>query len=49
MNYMFKKLEKEVIKKNGDKAHKLSDFDAFKNDILEEIENAKYNGLEEMV
>ena len=35
LNYMWKKLEKEVVSKNGDKDFKLSDFDTSKQEILE--------------
>ena len=35
--------------KIGDKEHKLSDFDTQKNEILEELNKAKYNDLEDLV
>ena len=35
--------------KIGDKEYKLSDFDTQKNEILEELKNAKYNDLEDLV
>ena len=35
--------------KTEDKEYKLSDFDTFKEEILEELKNAKYNDLEDMV
>ena len=35
--------------KNGGRECKLSDFDTFKNDILEELKNVKYNDLKDMV
>ena len=37
------------IRKLGDKESKLSDFDSQKNEILEELKKAKYNGLEDLV
>ena len=45
---------KEVRKREnkiklGDIEYKLSDFDAQKNEILEELKKAKYNGLEDLV
>ena len=45
---------KEVRKRGhhitiGDKEYKLSDFDTYKEEILQEIKNAKYNDLEDMV
>ena len=45
---------KEVRKRGnkikiGDKEYKLSDFDTFKNEIVEELKNAKYNDLEDLV
>ena len=35
--------------KIGDNEYKLSDFDTQKNEILEELKNAKYNDLEDLV
>ena len=35
--------------KIGDKEYKLSDFDTQKNEIVEELKNAKYNNLEDLV
>ena len=35
--------------KIGDSEYKLSDFDTQKNEILEELKNAKYNDLEDLV
>ena len=35
--------------KIGDKEYKLSGFDTFKEEILEELKNAKYNDLEDIV
>ena len=35
--------------KIGDNEYKLSDFDTQKNEILEELKNVKYNGLEDLV
>ena len=46
LNYKYKKLEKEEIE---DGEYKLSDFDTFKNEIVGELKNAKYNDLEDMV
>ena len=49
------KLHVEKVKKRGnkikkaDKEYKLSDFDNQKNVIIEEIKNAKYNDLEDLV
>ena len=43
------KLKKEEIKKIADKEYKLSDFDNQKNEIIEELKNAKYNDLEDLV
>ena len=45
---------KEVRKRGhqiiiGDKEYKLSDFDTFKEEILEELKNVKYNDLEDLV
>ena len=45
---------KEVRKRGnkikiGDNEYKLSDFDTFKNEIVEELKNAKYNDLEDLV
>ena len=37
----------EIIKRDNE--YKLSDFDTQKNEILEELENAKYNDLEDLV
>ena len=36
-------------KKIGDKEYKLSDFDTFEEEILEELKRAKYNDLECLV
>ena len=46
---MLQKLEKEVTKKIGDDEYKLSDFDSQKQKIIEELKNAKYNDLEDLV
>ena len=35
--------------KIGDNEYKLSDFDTFKNEIVEELKNVKYNDLEDLV
>ena len=45
---------KEVRKRGnkikiGDNEYKLSDFDTFKNEIVEELKNVKYNDLEDLV
>ena len=45
---------KEVIERGhqiiiGDKVYNLSDFDTFKEEILEELKNGKYNDLEDLV
>ena len=45
---------KEVRKRGhqiviGDKEHKLTDFDTYKEEILEELNKAKYNDLEDLV
>ena len=48
-------LHVEEVKKRGniikiaDKEYKLSDFDTQKNEIIEELKNAKYNDLEDLV
>ena len=48
-------LHEEEVKKRGniikigDKEYKISDFDTRKNEILEELEIAKYNDLEDLV
>ena len=48
-------LHVEEVKKRGnkikitDQEHKLSDFDTQKNEIIEELKNAKYNDLEDLV
>ena len=45
-----KEVRKRVSKiKRGDKEYKLSDFDTRKNEILEELKNAKYNDFEDLV
>ena len=48
-------LHVEEVKKRGnkmkiaDKEYKLSDFDTQKNEVIEELKNAKYNDLEDLV
>ena len=50
MNYTLQKLEKRGDKiKIGDNEYKLSDFDTQKHEILEELKNAKYNNLGDLV
>ena len=44
-----KKVKKRGTKKIGDIEYNLSDFDNQKNEILEELKNAKYNDLEDLV
>ena len=37
------------LTKKGDNENKLSDFDTQTNEILEDLENVKYNDLEDLV
>ena len=49
MNCIKENRKRGYQKKIGDKEYKLSDFDTFKAEILDELINAKYNDLEDMV
>ena len=44
-----KEVRKGVIKKLGDNEYKLSDFDAQKNEILQELKNVKHHDIQDLV